>query len=168
MEELVDTLSDEDLYYRLKEFKPDLGPVVDSTRTLYKRLLLKALMGDADAKGLLNSSNDILGSPDSSPAGPVTRSKTTSAPDADEGDTTEENSDQEDTEEDANVAEDDFEILESNQELDGEDAYFQRHSLTTDTVETNNFLIKTVVIGFIFAVLAIIAVAVWIPPTKKM
>lgn len=167
MEELVETLSDEDLYFRLKEFKPELGPVVDSTRSLYKRLLLKALQGDASATSILNSSKEI--NDVESPSGPVTRSKTSSNPEeGNDGDTTEE--DDQETEEDAeamDVADDDFEILD-NRELEGEDQYFQRHASTADTVETNNFLIKTVVVGLIFAVLAIIAVAVWIPPAKKV
>lgn len=195
MEELVDTLSDEDLYYRLKEFKPDLGPVVDSTRSLYKRLLTKALQGDVSAASILNASKDGhemnlskdghevnlsrdchevnlskdgRGSVEKS--GPLTRSRVT-APAEEEDETTEEGSQ---TEEDAMDAEgdamdaedDDFEILD-NQELEGEDQYLQRSGADTATAEANNFLIKTVVVGFIFAVLAIIAVAVWIPPTKK-
>ena len=159
MEELVDTLSDEDLYYRLKEFKPDLGPVVDSTRSLYKRLLVKALQGDASAASILNSSRDSHESVEKS--GPITRSRVTTPA---EDEATEEDSQ---TEDEAVDAEDEgFEVLD-NQELEGEDHFFQRSGADTATAEANNFLIKTVVVGFIFAVLAIIAVAVWIPPTKK-
>lgn len=168
MEEIVEALCDEDLYSRLKEFKPDLGPVVDSTRSLYKRLLIKALESNQDATSILNSSKEV--SEMESPVGPVTRSKTSSNPEAGhDGETTEEEEDQE-TEDDTeamDVADDDFEILD-NRELEGEDPYFQRHASATDTAETNNFLIKTVVVGLIFAVLAIIAVAVWIPPAKKV
>lgn len=168
----METLSDEDLYYRLREFKPDLGPVVDSTRSLYKRLLLKALQGDPNAMNKFDESKDSREDVDEPLSGPVTRSKTTPAVNDIEGETTEEDGDQDETEDDEeamDVADDDadFEILD-NRELDGEDAYFQRPSLTTEAVETNNFLIKTVVIGLIFAILAIIAVAVWIPPSRKV
>ena len=159
MEELVDTLSDEDLYYRLKEFKPDLGPVVDSTRSLYKRLLAKALQGEASAASILNSSRDSHESVEKS--GPMTRSKVTTPAEEDDEATEEDSQTEDDAGED-----DDFEILD-NQELEGEDHYFQRSGADAATAEANNFLIKTVVVGFIFAVLAIIAVAVWIPPTKK-
>lgn len=168
MEELVETLSDEDLYFRLKEFKPELGPVVDSTRSLYKRLLLKALQGDLTATSILNSSKESVEGPQASPPGPVTRSKTTTADDENVGGETTEEEDDEGTEEEAmDVADDDFEILD-NRELEGEGQYFQRQALTTDGGESNSFLIKTVVVGLIFAVLAIIAVAVWIPPVKKV
>ena len=168
MEELVDTLSDEDLYYRLKEFKPELGPVVDSTRSLYKRLLLKALQGDLTATSILNSSKESTRSPQGSSSGPITRSQTTPTEDGNEGgETTEEEDDQETEEEAMDVADDEFEILD-NRELDGEDQYFQRQALITDNGESNSFLIKTVVVGLIIAALAIIIVAVWMPPVKKV
>lgn len=41
----VDTLSDEDLYSQLRVFRPELGPVVDTTRILYRNMLKKALDG---------------------------------------------------------------------------------------------------------------------------
>lgn len=41
----VDSLTDEELFNQLRVYRPDVGPVVDSTRSLYRSLLRKALQG---------------------------------------------------------------------------------------------------------------------------
>lgn len=39
----VEDLSDEELYQELRKYKPDVGPIVDSTRGLYRKLLRRSI-----------------------------------------------------------------------------------------------------------------------------
>jgi hypothetical protein len=41
----IDQLDDDALYTEVRKYKPDAGPVVDSTRSLYRRILRKSLDG---------------------------------------------------------------------------------------------------------------------------
>jgi len=52
----IDSLSDHDLYAQLRVYRPHLGPVVDSTRALYRNLLRKALNGELSPSGSPNTS----------------------------------------------------------------------------------------------------------------
>lgn len=41
----VDNLDDDSLYREMRKYKPDVGPIVDSTRNLYRKMLRKSLDG---------------------------------------------------------------------------------------------------------------------------
>lgn len=79
-EDEVDTLSDEQLYTYLSMYKPSIGPVVDSTRDLYRKMLLRAIAdgGSLSKHELENESTaattgsdldfEIIGEDENSPA----------------------------------------------------------------------------------------------------